>query len=95
MQGGEQPTARQVSLLQGTVTPDTSGDPQRQFCFSVSSPDGAFELQAENAVEQAEWVAALQASRFLHMFLAPQTVSSDCSPPAAVLLQRVLPQRRL
>ena len=42
------------------MTSDTSNDPTRQFCFTVSSPTGSFELQADNAVEQAEWMAALQ-----------------------------------
>ena len=40
--------------------PDVSNDPSRLFAFSISSPEGVLELQAENAVEQAEWIAALQ-----------------------------------
>ena len=61
--------ARHVTLLGGTVHADSSNEPSRQFCFTVSSPDGSFELQADNAVEQAEWMAALQVTIMLLMLL--------------------------
>ena len=58
--GGDQQASKQVSLLNAQVGRDVSGDPSRLFAFSISSPEGTLELQAENAVEQAEWMAALQ-----------------------------------
>ena len=42
------------------VADASNGDPSRQFCFAVASPEGHFDLQAESAVEQASWVASLQ-----------------------------------
>ncbi|GAB4819632.1 hypothetical protein N2152v2_006678 [Parachlorella kessleri] len=48
-----------VNLLTSTTKPDAE-DPTLRYCFRVVSPEKEYTLQAENELEQREWVEAIQ-----------------------------------
>lgn len=57
--GGEKKPQNTVNLLTSTTKPDAE-DPAMRYCFRVVSPEKEYTLQAENDLEQREWVEAIQ-----------------------------------
>ncbi|KAI7840581.1 hypothetical protein COHA_005734 [Chlorella ohadii] len=58
---GSQAPRNTCSLLTATIKPDAE-DPSLRYAFRVVSPEKEYHLQAENEVEQQEWMQMLQAT---------------------------------